>query len=148
MSRALLIALGNPLRGDDGVAAYLAARFEGQADLLVRYANGLVPELSAELDGLDPVILIDADPQLTSPRLAEIQARSDRPWGATLTHHLSPAEWLALARQLYGFEGRAYLCHVPASDFDGEELSAAARAGADIAFQDLSVLLGRPRPDV
>ncbi len=63
----LVIGIGNPLRGDDGVGWWLAERAEMSppatptgAALLVRAVQQLTPELSEELAGARRVLFIDA----------------------------------------------------------------------------------------
>jgi len=49
---------------------------------------------------------------------------------------MTPAEIVCLATRLFGFDGAAFVCHVPGIDFDpGEGLSAEAEANARRATQ-------------
>ncbi len=63
----LVIGIGNPLRGDDGVGWWLAERAEQlppgtptRGPLLVRTVQQLTPELAAELTDVRRVLFIDA----------------------------------------------------------------------------------------
>jgi hydrogenase maturation protease len=128
---ALCIAIGNPLRRDDGVAlsvvCYLAA-----SGLKVRDVLQLTPELAAEIGGASLVVFIDADPAATEPYIVPIQPSMVR--GTPLAHAMTPAEVVCLAESLYGFTGAAFLCHVPAFDFDyGERLTPLAEVCARAA---------------
>ncbi len=107
---ALVIAIGNALRGDDGVAHAVADRLRVAARRVIQ----LTPEIAAEIAGHDPVIFIDAD---AGAERIRIQPVSSTRAHAALTHVSTPAEVVALARALYGFSGRAFVCGIPARDF-------------------------------
>lgn len=108
------IGIGNPLRGDDGVGALLAAQVGG------RSVRQLTPELAEELAGLEEVLFIDAwlAPAGAGPELRELcPAGSGGGGGAgspAQSHHLEPATLLALSRLLYGRAPEARLLLVPA----------------------------------
>ncbi len=125
------LAIGNPLRRDDGVAARVL-------DLLPPTANRsviqLTPELACDIAGASTVVFIDSEATPGEVRLERIREDSD-PQG--LSHDFSPAALLQIARRIYGFAGEGWLCRIPVRDFGpGEGLSdeaeAAARAAADL----------------
>lgn len=82
----LVIGIGNPLRGDDGVGWWLAERAEQLppatptgSRLLVRAVQQLTPELSEELAGARRVLFIDAWwPPGQGMRLHQPQERSQQ----------------------------------------------------------------------
>lgn len=113
----LLIGIGNPTRRDDGAgrAVLGAARDWDQLEV-----QQLTPEIAAELVGYSLVVFADADAGGGQVRLEPVAESSSRGW----SHHDAPSTVVALARGLYGFDGRAELCRIPAYDFDaGEGLS-------------------------
>ena len=119
--KRLVIGIGNPMRGDDGVGALLAEQVGG------RSVHQLTPELAEELARLEAVLFIDAwlAPAATSPRLTEISAAA----GALESHRLEPAQLLAASLALYGRRPRAHLLQVPAFAFaHGTALSAELQA--------------------
>lgn len=130
---ALVIGIGNPLRGDDGVGALLAEQAavltaaEPGGSVAVRSMQQLTPELAAELASLDAVLFIDAcsDPESVEPRL-----RNLAPAGASgASHRLEPAALLAISQALYGRVPDAQVLLVPARAFGhGTALSAELRA--------------------
>ena len=137
-SKRLVIGIGNPLRGDDGVGALLAEQAAVQTaaepggSVAVRCVQQLTPELVAELARLDAVLFIDACsvPAGALPKLMSLQ-----PAGATLegtsgaSHRLDPAGLLAVSQVLYGRAPEAQVLLVPARDFEhGMALSAELRA--------------------
>ena len=57
---SLVIGIGNPLRGDDGIGWRLAARLPAQPGLAVRCRQQLTPELAADLAAVQRVLFLDA----------------------------------------------------------------------------------------
>jgi hydrogenase maturation protease len=123
------IAIGNTLREDDGVAHYALRLIEpgGQVRLLEVFQ--LTPELACEIASANLVFFLDADPSTTTTVLAPIEIGYAH--SSPLAHSMSPADVVALARDLYAFAGKALLCRIPARQFGyGEELTAEAKAAA------------------
>src|ERR1039457_3848424 len=58
MKPLLIIGLGNPLMGDDGVGAQLAESLAGRADADVLFGGTDLLPCAGELEGRQPVILI------------------------------------------------------------------------------------------
>lgn len=135
----LVIGVGNPTRGDDGVGPRVVELLAGSAGLELLVAHGFVPELAAEVAGHARVVFVDADPGTAVVALEAVGA----PEGSSaVAHGLGPGAIVALARRLYDFTGEAWVCRVPARDLsvreglsDAGELAAleAARAVAAMA---------------
>ncbi|MEB3256386.1 MAG: hypothetical protein VKJ05_08365 [Synechococcaceae cyanobacterium] len=139
MSRSdLVIGLGNPLRGDDGLGWTLArwarrgqrSRRRGLGAVRVRLVPQLTPELALEVAAARRLLLVDAwcraGPE-AQPRLRPL-----RPGGAELGvtggHGLDPSALLALAALFRPDPPPAWLLLLPAFAFPhGRALSAAAR---------------------
>ena len=138
--RPLLIACGNPLRGDDGVAASAAALLAVTApDARISVVRQLTPELAAALPGSSPVVFIDAAVDIREIRLEILTAATGH---LLLSHHVHPAAIVNLARDLFDFRGAAFLCRIPASDLRaGVSLSVRARHQARRAAAAVEVLL-------
>lgn len=114
----LVIASGNTLRRDDGVAHRTLELLDG---VQKRSELQLNPELAEDVAGFDQVIFLDADAGGNAPRIVPIDLSQSR---APFTHHSAAEEIVRLARSLYGFNGTAWLCRIPAKDFGyGEGLS-------------------------
>ena len=127
--RTVLIAIGNPLRRDDGVASRVLDLLGSTTNAVFRYLHQLTPELAEEIALADTVIFIDADTQPGDSRL-ELLTPS-REARSPLGHDMSPAELLVISKKLFGFSGQAYLCRVPGFDFsEGESLTPEAEANA------------------
>lgn len=131
-----MIASGNTLRRDDGVAHYaltLLDNVEKRAELQLN------PELSQEISAFDQVFFLDADAIEGKPSLTRVDAA---PLAKPLSHRSTAEEIVRLARSLYGFSGSAWLCHIPVDDFGyGEGLSLKAQEAARRAAELVSEAL-------
>ena len=135
---ALCIAVGNPLRGDDGVAHRVLNLLKPAAGAVFLRVQQLVPELSQQIARARNVIIIDADAGPGGPRIEQIVPHQPR--GSPLAHAMTAAELVCLAVRLFGFDGAAFVCHVPGIAFEpGEGLSPAAEENAQRATD----LIGR-----
>jgi hydrogenase maturation protease len=142
--RTLLIAVGNPLRGDDGVAERVLALIPERNDVARKAVFGLTPELAQELASYARVCILDAALQTQQPTLEALDLNCCKPDRSPIAHALSPEGLVALARELYGFAGSVSLCTLPARDFDAPfRLSEDAATGAEKAAQLLDNLLAR-----
>jgi len=112
----LLIAIGNPLRGDDGVAPFLLEELAAGWPRLA--VPQLTPELAAKLVGVRRLLLLDAwrAPQPDArPQLLPLPQGLVRPMAeGSLSHRLEPLQLLALAACLYGARPRAAQLLLPA----------------------------------
>ena len=133
MLTILIIAYGNPLRSDDGVAwraADLLAEKLHAPDVEILRLHQLTPELADRLRGFDRVIFVDAalseDPDMEpgTVRVEEVAAATPDP--ARFSHAFSPQKVLGLAAELYGVRPHAFVVTVTGANFDhGDSLSAA-----------------------
>jgi hydrogenase maturation protease len=134
-----VVAYGNPLRGDDGVAWRVAERLEHAGDPVVPLTlQQLTPELALVLCQADGVVFVDADARGTpgAVRVAELRAEEGGAAGARLGHDLTPEALLALARGLYGARPRAALVTISGERFEhGETLSPAVRRAVPRAMR-------------
>ncbi len=110
---ALLIGIGNPLRGDDGVGWHLV---EG----LGLQCHQLTPELAEAVAAAERLLIVDA--WLAPPRsrclLRPLVASGG--WERE-THRVAPARLLAMAEQLFDRSVPADELLVPAFDFSWGE---------------------------
>jgi hydrogenase maturation protease len=140
--RTLLIAFGNPLCHDDGVAHAVLELFAADR-VESRRLSQLTPEVAADIAGFAAVVFADAD--ATTEEVVLEALKEPAPHGA-LTHTIGPSEVVALSRMLFGFAGTALLCRIPANDFSpGEGLSPHARSFVPRAEQILKALLNDRR---
>lgn len=132
----LLLAYGNPSRGDDALGPAFAAeverRFAGRLDVLVDYQ--LVPEHALDLRGRRRVYFVDASADGEPVRVSNVVSRADVSF--TL-HALSPEALLYTASLVEpGPLPECRLIAIRGERFElGEPLSAAAQANLGMALE-------------
>lgn len=146
MARTLVIAYGNPLREDDGVAWEAARRLSADDPTVeVVLTQELLPELAAPLAEARQVVFVDAADGGTPGR---IRCRRLRPRDVppSLVHALDPRALLFYAWRLYGRAPDAALVSVAGEHFGfGTGLSPAVRHAVPEVVARLKRLLGQPR---
>jgi hydrogenase maturation protease len=99
MKPLLIVGLGNPLMGDDGVGAVLAESLAGRADADVLIGGTDLLRCAAEMEGRKRVILIDAVESDTPGTM--VVTDEDPPEGpSAAAHTLSAPSAVRLLRQL------------------------------------------------
>jgi hydrogenase maturation protease len=144
--QVLLIAVGNPLRRDDGIAHRVLEILDPDlaAGARTSSVHQLTPELAGEFSRHDFVVVVDAD---VEPGEAFLEEMTEPVAHAALGHQLGAAEVLALARALYDWKGACYVCHVPGSDFtEGGGFSDEAEGNAWKAARLIEEFLNSPSP--
>ena len=122
MNRTLILACGNPLRGDDAVALHLARQLREELagpELVVHTTQQWTPELAEPLSRCDLAIFLDAS-QRFSPGF--VHCESVAPLAGAghtlLTHTCNPALLLCMSRQFYNLvPRRAFSVTVGAQSF-------------------------------
>jgi hydrogenase maturation protease len=130
MPRILIIAYGNPMRSDDGLAWRAADALKKKlagADVEILRLHQLAPELAETVTRAKAVIFVDAAaPNKTNGQpgevcLSPVETIEGPP---RFSHQLSPAAVVGLARQFYGINPRAFTVTLTGQNFDhGEALS-------------------------
>jgi len=128
--RVLIIAYGNPLRGDDGIAwqaaEELRRKFASNTEVSIICVHQLTPELAEDVSCAETVIFMDATQNEKTGKLACEQVAL-QPGALHLSHHLAQGEVLAFSNQLYGANPRGFLISIHGEHFDhGDTLSATA----------------------
>jgi len=129
----LLLGIGNTLRSDDGVAAYICARLQEQQlpGVTVETTQQLQTEYVEEFLKYDRVVVVDASITANEVKLQQVESN-----GAAVasSHHMSLSLMAAMAQQLYGKSVALYSCAIPVVHFRmGESISEAAKEQADKA---------------
>jgi hydrogenase maturation protease len=147
---SLVVGYGNPLRSDDGVgwkaAGRLATdpRFAG-AQVLQRHQ--LTPELALDISRADLVVLVDARSgqpagTVSVERVEGVETAAA--CGTTWSHHLRPADLVALARELYGRAGEVHVVSVGVGSLEvGEDLSPAVEGVVEDVIDTIAGLVRR-----
>jgi len=142
----LVIAIGNPSRGDDAIGPLLAARLEAldlpEVEVITDFQ--LAPEHALDLVGRERVIFVDAGTATPEPyELRRVAAQDDFSY---TSHAMSPAAVLATYEKVHGTAPpEAWVLCVRGEDFGlGAPLSAAAARHSDAAWQALNQFPGQP----
>lgn len=153
MAKVLVVAVGNPLRGDDAigplVARDLAAIADGESIDVVT-CQQLTPELTENIAGAQRVIFVDAavDVPPGQVRWAAVQAGT-RTCG-TFSHQLTPSLLMGYTKSLYKKCPHAFQVSVGGALFDYcEGLSPEVRAAYPELIrrlEDLCLNGSRPLP--
>lgn len=146
MTGPLVIGVGNPERGDDGVGPAIAAcvgRDERLPGAVVRSVMQLTPELAADVAEASVVVIADARAGAGAGEVGwEPVGASEPGVSGPFSHHLTPAALCDLAGKAYGRVPPAFVVGVGAAGFDaGAPLSAPARAAVPRALEVVVALL-------
>ena len=140
----LVLAVGNPSRGDDALGPALATRLEaaGLPGVEVITEFQLQVENALDLVGRERVIFIDAGTGTPAP--FELRRLAEAADFLHTSHALSPEAVLATYRRVTGETApEAWLLCVRGESFElGEALSAAATAHLEAAWLELRQRVG------
>jgi hydrogenase maturation protease len=131
MPRVLIVACGNPLRCDDGLAWRAVEelhRLRLSQDVELIAQHQLTPELSFPVSQVERVLFLDA---ARRGQPGELRCEPVLPLHASgaFTHDFSPASILGLSQELYGKAPQAYVISLSGECFDhGETISATVEA--------------------
>ena len=148
-----MIACGNPLRGDDGVAWEVAralgdsALAAGGGEIEILAVHQLTPELADGVSRAETVIFVDAGVD-AGARAGEILLREVEIEPASVvrrsefSHSVGPAELMAVAREIYGrAPANAFLLTINGGAFEiCEMLSEPARRAIPRAVEEIETL--------
>ena len=132
----LVLAVGNPSRGDDALGPELAARLEAAAlpgvEVITEFQ--LQVENALDLEGRERVIFVDAGTGTPAP--FELRRASANPDFLHTSHALSPEAVLATYRRVTGNEPpEAWVLCVRGESFElGEGLSEGAAGNLEAAW--------------
>src|SRR5579885_35412 len=114
----LVIAYGNPLRCDDGVAWQAAEEIRRKLPLVtICCVQQLTPELAEAAGSAGIVIFIDATRE-GEPGRVSCQAVFPDFAGMHYSHSLTPPQLLAFCNQLYGAKPNAFVISIAGQHFD------------------------------
>lgn len=142
MTPALILACGNPLRGDDGLGGWMAAQVQEKftsSQVEVVASHQFTPELAEPISTADTVIFLDCSAKEEAGKVSlQVMAPAEK-LPRLISHHMHPASLLRLSQELYGRVPRlAYLITVGGKSFKiGAQLSDAV---SDAAPEVLSLV--------
>jgi len=105
MARALILACGNPLRGDDGVGLRIVEELKRvcrSEEIEIAVAQQLLPEMAEQISEAEIVIFVDASVTQEPGSIAFEPVVTSEGDSESFTHRLSPQTLLRLAGTLYG----------------------------------------------
>lgn len=126
MPRVLVIAIGNPLRSDDGLAWRAADELSNllpSTDVEILKVHQLTPELAEDTSRADRAIFIDAAASGNPGTLTcEEVVASEGESGSS--HHLTPSALLRMSAVLYDACPKTFLVSLAGKSFEhGDSLS-------------------------
>jgi len=151
MPRILIVAYGNPLRCDDGIAWHAADALQDkfpESEVEILRLHQLAPEVADTVRQRELVLFLDAAwvEDVENSRQSEIRVREvsseeiERHRQGQFSHVYSPGRVLDFARELYGATPKAYVITVAGENFGhGNCLSAPVAA----ALPELLVTIER-----
>lgn len=164
-SGALIVCYGNPLRGDDALgwhASELLATDPRLGGATVIWRHQLTPDLAADIKDASLVILVDVnvvdEPGVVSVRRVDAggsEAGRSHAAGAEAatnsagsagpsSHHVAPAELMALARELWGASPAVYVVSAGADTLEiGDGLSPAVEAALPAVVDAVASIVAR-----
>jgi len=133
--RILIVAYGNPLRCDDGIAWRAADSLEEkfpESEVEILRLHQLAPEVADNVRQRDLVLFVDAacvdDVENSCPgevRVREVSGGETRERPGHFSHFYSPAKVLGFARELYHETPKAFVITIAGENFGhGDSLSA------------------------
>lgn len=133
-STTLILGIGNPLRSDDGVGAFICSKLEALQlpQVTIQTTQLLQTEFIEEFLKYDKVLVVDASVTASEVKIETVQAS-----GAAVasSHQMNLSLMVALAQQVYGKEMKLYSCAIPVISFKmGNELSPVAVEQAEKAI--------------
>jgi hydrogenase maturation protease len=154
MNHALVLACGNPLRGDDGVAVVLARYFRAEfcePETDIQSSQQWTPDLAEQISQSDIVLFLDASATLPPGKVQFKRVELAREFSCSMTHTMSPEALLALAVELHSRRPeRAFLLTIGGESFDhADRLSEPVHSAMPVAM-DLSkaTLSGVSLPEI
>lgn len=152
----LLLGVGNPLRGDDGVGPFVATRVARSwpEAVKVRLLSGEGVELLSSWEGSADVIVVDAvrsgAPPGTLHRFEAHRQALPASFFSYSTHAFSLAEAVELGRVLGKLPERLIVYGIEGSDFRvGAAVTDAVSEAAEVVIAQIGAELadGRPGPE-
>ena len=147
LPRVLILAYGNPLRSDDGVAWRAAELLRAKLsleDAEIVCTHQLTPEFAESAAHVDRVIFIDAEKGDT-PGQVRCHDDLDEIAGSGSSHFLTPSQLLALGEVLYGSRPKHFVVSIAGENFEhGDSLSAVVENALPQLVQTVVTLVTSP----
>jgi hydrogenase maturation protease len=146
VNRALILACGNSLRGDDAVGLHVVRELRAglcEPETVIQASTQWTPEQAEAISEAEVVIFVDASAVLPTGAVQSkrISPKPEAP--SSFSHSCSPEGLLSLARQIYGVvPSAAFLITIGAQSFEfSEELSEAVKLAIPEALAQIKAVL-------
>ena len=129
-SKFLIVGVGNTLRGDDGIGAYVCSEIDKKElqDVKTVVVHQLHLEMLEEFARFEIIIIADATLEGEDVNFYPVKASAS---AGTSSHRADAGVLVSLAKQLYQKTLTLYICAVKAESFDiGNELTTTAKNNA------------------
>ena len=135
MNKICIVGIGNTLRSDDGIGAYIARAIETMdvpnVDCLT--VHQLQTELVEELIHYDTIILTDAAEQDLE---IDFKPLGDMKNAISSSHHINAEMLYSVADKMFDKKLNIFLCAVKGENFEiGEKISSIAKERAKQAIE-------------
>ncbi|MDP4262812.1 MAG: hydrogenase maturation protease [Bacteroidota bacterium] len=130
-----VVGIGNTLRGDDGIGAYICLQIDGwnMEGVTTFVTQQLHTGLIDDLLPFDFIILADA--AVTGGPVVFYPLKKDESQPVSSSHHINANLLVSLAQRLHGKELPVMICAVKGENFDmGNQLSPSAVTNANRAI--------------
>lgn len=137
-SNLLVIGIGNSLRSDDGVAAFIIGELQKRSDVQADFCvyQQLTTDLIPIMLSHRYVLLIDAAVGINTVQWQVVQ--DDYTGSTPSSHHIDPGQLILLASQLFHQKLSLTVCTLPVHDMEiGDRLSDATIAFAQQAIKEI-----------
>jgi hydrogenase maturation protease len=152
MKSVVVLACGNTLRGDDGIAWHIGAALQhdvADPGIKIVLTHQLLPEHAELLAAADQVVFVDCSAVAEPGVVSTIPITPAQVLPRIFTHHLDPASLLKLAQNLYGhIPSRAVAITVGGQSFElNEQLSKPVSAAIPLAVEAVRRAYVNPEQD-
>lgn len=152
MKPVLVLACGNTLRGDDGVAWHIGSALKDElvnSEVEVILTQQLQPEHAEPLSRTDTAIFLDCSATSQPGVVSTLTLCAAQSPPRIFTHHLDPASLLKLTHDLYGsIPSRVVSITIGGKSFElREQLSEPATAAIPIAIQAVHRTISASEPE-
>jgi len=143
---SIVLACGNALRGDDGIALYLAHQLYGvieDANTEIVCSHQWLPEQAEDLSRASLAVFLDASVAVPAGEVRVQPVCGGGEMAGATSHSVSPQLLITLALDLYGkTPDKAFLVTIGGSSFEpGAEFSEPVRQAIPTALRRIAVLL-------
>lgn len=143
---AILLACGNTLRGDDGIALYLAHQLHGticDAPTAIVCSHQWLPEQAEDLSRAQLAVFIDASVAVPPGEILVQPVHEDVDAAGVSTHAVTPGTLVRLAKEVFGkVPERVYLVTIGGKSFEHRsEFSEPVRKAIPAALHQIRELL-------